>query len=212
MAKQKVVHQIPFDEAGNQLHYPMSQTTTWKDNYQFPDELQYISYARGRSAAYFQFESTITKRRFTMFLTDFDAIVKHLVDGKLSGTWTFCKRGENFGVQFVSVLFGRDLYTDKEFKSWAIHLYTPEQGYFPEMGDIALEYNKATNYSRFEILLAIATLNDVGKSKEEIKDWLDQYFDGRKQNTRSTLVLDPEFLEFRKIVDALRKDTKCTLS
>jgi hypothetical protein len=32
-----------------------------------------------------------------MFVTDFDSIVKELVDGKITGKFTFSKRGANYG-------------------------------------------------------------------------------------------------------------------
>ena len=48
--------EIPFDEEGNQLHYPETwshKSIIWKDNYQFFAKLKFIDYCRGRSAAYF---------------------------------------------------------------------------------------------------------------------------------------------------------------
>lgn len=45
--------------------------------------------------------STITGKEYMMFLADFSNIVELLVEGKLTGTFTFCKRGANYGVKYV---------------------------------------------------------------------------------------------------------------
>lgn len=98
-------YQIPFDnEDGNQLHYPetyfMGKKLVWKDNYTFEDTLIYKGYSRGRSAAYFNFRN-IAGKTFTMFLKDFDHAIKHMVNGAFSGTFTFTKRGQNYGVKLI---------------------------------------------------------------------------------------------------------------
>ena len=104
---------IPFHKNGNQLHYPdVFQTynknkeivtidnSIWVDNYEFDDVLTYIEFDRGRSSAYFIWSSKSGKK-FTMFLIDLHDAIKHLVDGKLTGTFTFCKRGTNYGVKLL---------------------------------------------------------------------------------------------------------------
>lgn len=70
------------------------------DNYIFTDTLTYDHYARGRSAAYFKFKRT-DGREVVVFLTDFEEFVKLMVNGKISGNFTFCKRGQNFGCKLV---------------------------------------------------------------------------------------------------------------
>ena len=100
MAKKEYL--IPFDEDGNQVHYPESwRKPTFKPNYEFADALEYKTYHRGRSAAYFEFQSITTGKKFTMFMTDFNDIVPRLVKGMISGTFTFTKRGQNYGVKRV---------------------------------------------------------------------------------------------------------------
>jgi hypothetical protein len=98
----KKAYQIPFDKNDEMMNYPESwENPIWKDNYEWEDELKYESYGRGRSAAYMIFVSTQTNKTYTMFLTDFDSIVSLLSGGALKGTFTFQKRGQNYGVRLV---------------------------------------------------------------------------------------------------------------
>ena len=74
----------------------------WLPNYTFEDVLVYDTYSRGRSAAYFHFTSKTTKRGFTVFLKDFeDGFVRRMERGEVSGRFTFCKRGSNYGTTMV---------------------------------------------------------------------------------------------------------------
>ena len=71
-------------------------------NYQFEDTLEYNGYSRGRSAAYLNFVSKVTGRKYTMFLTDFDTYaVNKMEKGIIQGWFTFSKRGKNFGLTIV---------------------------------------------------------------------------------------------------------------
>jgi len=101
-------YQIPFDEDGNQMHYADTsiwKAKEWRDNCKFEDCLEYMTYCRGRSATYFEFQGVDMDRKYTMFLKEFDAIVKKLDNGMLSGTWTFIKRGTNYGVKLVEPFY-----------------------------------------------------------------------------------------------------------
>lgn len=71
------------------------------DNFEWIDTLEYERFGRGNSAAHLFFKSMITGKSYQMFLKDFEDIVKRLVDGKISGKWTFCKRGQYFGVRYL---------------------------------------------------------------------------------------------------------------
>jgi len=71
------------------------------DNFEWEDTLEYECFGRGTSAAHLYFKSTITGNSYQMFLKDFEDIVKLLVDGKVTGTFTFCKRGQNYGIKIV---------------------------------------------------------------------------------------------------------------
>lgn len=97
-------YQIPFDKNGNQLHYPYgySDVEKWKDNYVFEDEIKFINLHRfGVSSVYAQFESTTTGKKFTMFTKDLSDCFNDFVNGKLKATFTFCKRGQNYGIKVV---------------------------------------------------------------------------------------------------------------
>lgn len=74
----------------------------YEDNFEWEDELEYSGFGRGTSAAHLYFRSTKTHKEYQMFLTDFNDIVELLVKGKLSGTFTYCKRGMNYGVKFIN--------------------------------------------------------------------------------------------------------------
>lgn len=71
----------------------------WKDNFIFQDTLIYSTYLRGRSAAYFEFISTTKNTNYTVFLKDFEeGFVMQMDKGEISGSFTFCKRGQNYGL------------------------------------------------------------------------------------------------------------------
>lgn len=98
----KKKYQIPFDENGDLINYPESfMNPVFKDNFEFGDTLEYVDYSRGRSAAYFNFVSLNTNRKYTMFMTDFNDIVHLLEKGRITGTFTFQKRGMNYGVKKI---------------------------------------------------------------------------------------------------------------
>ncbi len=71
------------------------------DNYIFEDTLTYSGYARGRSAAYFKFARS-DGHEIIMFLVDLEKVIPFMVKGKVTGKFTFCKRGANFGLTIVN--------------------------------------------------------------------------------------------------------------
>ena len=107
MAK-KGDYQIPFNKAGDQLHYAYPGRTgdhygvanAWIDNFEFEDTLEYVGYTRGRSSAYFEFKRT-DGGKVCMFLTDFEDVIRKLVEGRITDKFTFTKRGQNYGVRLV---------------------------------------------------------------------------------------------------------------
>lgn len=103
---------IPFNSKGDQLHYPEAyefdaargcgyKPPEWRPNAPFRDTLTFDTYSRGRSAAYFHFKRS-DGTGVCMFLTDIEAAIPHMVAGKLTGTFRFTKRGQNYGVQLES--------------------------------------------------------------------------------------------------------------
>lgn len=97
--KNTSVLKIPFDMEGNQKHFP-PYNVIWRDNFVFEDTISYDGYSRGRSAAYFHFKGTNDKS-MTMFLSDFEDVIPYLNNGKVSGKFTFCKKGQNYGVKMI---------------------------------------------------------------------------------------------------------------
>ena len=102
-------YQIPFDRDGNQQHYPepwwvgeypnhTQEGAKWRDNTPFVDTLTCEGFSRGRSAAYFRF-SRQDGKRVCMFLKELESALPHMAGGKLSGTFQFIKRGQNYGIQ-----------------------------------------------------------------------------------------------------------------
>jgi hypothetical protein len=105
---------IPFNDKGHQMTYAESwQKITWKDNYVFEDELQFIDYARGRSAVHFTFQSVSTGKQFIASVS----FVSDLFRGKftenvffqktetgalhMKGRFTFRKQGANYFITGV---------------------------------------------------------------------------------------------------------------
>jgi hypothetical protein len=93
-------YQIPFDKDGNQLDYIWGMNELL-DNFVFNDTLSFKKYGRGRSSITFEFIRESNGKTVSMFVSDFSAIVKELVDGKISGEFTFVKKGANFGCKKV---------------------------------------------------------------------------------------------------------------
>lgn len=73
-----------------------------KDNFVFQDTLTFIGFSRGRSAAYAEFQRS-SGSTVVVFLTDLDAMMLHLHAGHITGFFTFCKRGMNYGCRFVGL-------------------------------------------------------------------------------------------------------------
>ena len=115
MSKTKSSYQIPFLESGNMAKYDHdSNIVEWKDNFEFFDHINFLNFVRGRSAAHAIFEGVASQswggalnvsqgRRYVVFLTDLGKMLPHFVQGTVSGTFTFCKRGRNYGVKLVKV-------------------------------------------------------------------------------------------------------------
>lgn len=75
---------------------------TFVENRIFEDTLIYTGYSRGRSSAVFNFKDS-TGATYQMFMTDFDDVLqtKGLVDKQVTAFWTYCKRGQNFGIKLA---------------------------------------------------------------------------------------------------------------
>lgn len=103
-------YQIPFDAHGNQLAYPTAQYNPetrdweifWKDNVVFEATLAYSGFSRGRSAAGFKMKDS-DGHRYYLMMSEMDRIMAlGGWDGnKITGKWTFVKKGQNYGVQLI---------------------------------------------------------------------------------------------------------------
>lgn len=99
----KKILQVPFDTEGNQMHYPYGcypDLKEFKDNYEFSTTLKFSYFVRGCSAAYAQFVS-VSGMKCTMFLKEFEEVIPYLKNGSITGDFTFCKHGQNFGVKLL---------------------------------------------------------------------------------------------------------------
>lgn len=96
--------QLELDDYFNRIHsgeYIEVNEVIWKPNFEFTDTLKYSHYSRGRSSAKIHFTSQSNNKSFEMFLTDFDELMglKGFNGNTVTDTFTFCKRGANYGIK-----------------------------------------------------------------------------------------------------------------
>lgn len=109
---------VPFKADGTPMRYALNDPNSryrrddmqhhpdfadeWRENYEFTATLYFNGFARGRSAAYAYF-NTADDQRYTMFLTDLADAIPYLEKGFLRDkTFTFTKRGQNYGIKVVA--------------------------------------------------------------------------------------------------------------
>ena len=95
----------PHEVKGSLLshaHYIDEDNVEFVENRIFDETLTYAGYGRGRSSAVFYFTDS-TGAAYQMFMTDMDDLLKKcdLIDGNVNGTWTYCKRGQNYGIKLA---------------------------------------------------------------------------------------------------------------
>jgi len=96
-------YQVPFDENGNQLDY--YEKRTWKpqklvDNFVFEDELTLKDWGRGRSSITFNF-IRLSGQTVSVFASNLVEFIPYFIDGKISGLFTFVKKGQNYGCKYL---------------------------------------------------------------------------------------------------------------
>jgi len=99
----KKTYKIPFDKKGDLCYYPDSwRVAQWLDNWEFKATVTVIGYSRGNSAANFDVADE-AGNSYTVFLTDMLEMLKHpdFNAGVLTATFTFCKRGQNYGLKLA---------------------------------------------------------------------------------------------------------------
>lgn len=100
MVKKVGDYKVPFDADGNQLDYHYYSTHSLVDNFVFEDTLTYKDFQRGRSSAQFSFTRSNGKS-VIVFMKDMDIFIPRIVNGQITGTFTFVKRGQNYGVTIL---------------------------------------------------------------------------------------------------------------
>ncbi len=102
MVKTVGTYKIPFRD-GNQLSYPETWRSDYEmvDNFEFTDTLTYQDFYRGRSAAGFEFIKKSDGKTVSMFMKDFTDAIPLMIEGRLTGRFTFVKRGQNFGCTMI---------------------------------------------------------------------------------------------------------------
>jgi len=111
--KQTWNQKVPFDlDRKRQLHYP-EHKVLWRDNFIFEGNLIFKEFSRGRSSVIAHFDATVfdadrggppfLREMFdcSMFISDLGEAMRFLSNGALRGRFTFCKKGNNYGVKFL---------------------------------------------------------------------------------------------------------------
>lgn len=95
-------YSIPFAN-GCQVHYAYNGEAgiRWLPNFEFKATLVLDNMHRGRSAAYFTFRDEETNKSVVVFMKDFMEMFQHSCHGKVKGTFTFIKRGQNYGCRRI---------------------------------------------------------------------------------------------------------------
>lgn len=71
-------------------------------NFEFEDTLIFTGFSRGRSSVKAHFESQLTGKKYEMFISDLeDAIKANCFIAKLTGRFTFVKKGQNYGIMLL---------------------------------------------------------------------------------------------------------------
>lgn len=99
-------YKIPFSENGSLMHFAdqtFYKAAEWRDNYTFEATLEYVGLRRGRSAACFVVKDR-NGCKYSMFMKDMEGVILkgQITEGEMFGTWTFTKRGSNYGIQYVA--------------------------------------------------------------------------------------------------------------
>lgn len=92
-----------FNKNVDDGRYIYVDAIVWKENYEFDDTLELTGMSRGRSAANFNLKSVTNGRNYNLFMTDTVDLIQNGVinKGKITGKWTFCKRGANYGIKLI---------------------------------------------------------------------------------------------------------------
>lgn len=104
---------VPFDGRGNMKTYlrarrrfeteeEYNEDLDWRDNTPFTATMELRGFGRGMSSARFHFIDH-EGHTYEMFMKDMEHLFLHgiIEQGVVTGKWRICKRGQNYGLQFV---------------------------------------------------------------------------------------------------------------
>ena len=114
---------VPFDKDGNLLSYSWYGITegekenerveryrgdgslmeVFLPNFEFEDTLLFGYFSRGRSSIKAHFVGLHTGKRYEMFISDLEDVIKahRLTGSEIKGKFTFIKKGQNYGVKLL---------------------------------------------------------------------------------------------------------------
>ena len=80
-----------------------------RDNYVFEADLYIAGYSRGCSSAvmllvpyeYKENNYFAQKIKYQVFMSDIESVVKEMIKGRIKGSFTWVKKGTNYGLQLV---------------------------------------------------------------------------------------------------------------
>lgn len=108
MAKKKEKLWIPFTKCGNMVDWvrDIESHSKKKRNYNFIATMTIVGTERGRSAARFILRQDLDNGddyRYIMFMSEVLNMMQKgkVIEGEVTGVWTFCKRGQNYSLRFV---------------------------------------------------------------------------------------------------------------
>lgn len=103
----------PFNGRGNMITWvrarrrfetdeEYARDIEWRDNTPFTATMELTSFGRGMSSARFHFVDH-EGHTYEMFMKDMEDLFLrgNIERGVVTGTWRICKRGQNYGLQFV---------------------------------------------------------------------------------------------------------------
>lgn len=105
----KINKKVPFDSSGNMMDYDAIYAC--QDSYvnidiTFEATMKYTGFGRGRSSIKMYFVDINTNKKYAMFISEFDRIIKleNSCIHMLSGTFGFHKKGSNYGLRYIKPL------------------------------------------------------------------------------------------------------------
>jgi hypothetical protein len=110
-------YEVSFDKDGNLTRQYLeppnaNNTNSWRVNRTgfnepnciFADNLTFVRCYSTQNSAHFVFQSLKNGRKYSMFLSDFEDILKarKLLDGhRIQGEFVFCKKGNSQGIRLI---------------------------------------------------------------------------------------------------------------